>query len=218
MGNIRLDSVIDFGTESCTTVSAAGRGRICFDGMRFKVSENGGPYLDLLSVGVISSGWVDDGTVVRLATATDNVGIGTNSPVAKLHVLASFPLQTAIVGSSGTGIGVQGASTASTGVAGASTDGVGVAGTSTNGVGVFGKSTKDDGVLGNSTDGDGVDGVSTNGNGVSGSSTKGNGVFGGTRTRMEWLGLARTVMECLEAARTRMECLGLAVVARVKWV
>ena len=31
-------------------------------------------------------GWVDDGTMVRLETSTDNVGIGTNSPTGKLHV------------------------------------------------------------------------------------------------------------------------------------
>ena len=32
------------------------------------------------------SGWIDDGTVVRLETAADNVGIGTVAPEAKLHV------------------------------------------------------------------------------------------------------------------------------------
>jgi hypothetical protein len=32
------------------------------------------------------SGWTDDGSVVRLATASDNVGIGTSSPIAKLDV------------------------------------------------------------------------------------------------------------------------------------
>ena len=33
-----------------------------------------------------SSGWTDDGTVVRLSTATDSVGIGTTSPAADLEV------------------------------------------------------------------------------------------------------------------------------------
>ncbi len=32
------------------------------------------------------SGWTDDGTVVRLTTASDNVGIGTTAPGAKLHI------------------------------------------------------------------------------------------------------------------------------------
>ncbi len=32
------------------------------------------------------SGWVDDGTVVRLETSTDYVGIGTSDPAAKLHL------------------------------------------------------------------------------------------------------------------------------------
>lgn len=34
-----------------------------------------------------SGGWVDDGTVVRLATTTDSVGIGTASPAKRLHVV-----------------------------------------------------------------------------------------------------------------------------------
>jgi len=37
-----------------------------------------------------ANGWVDDGTVVRLETATDNVGIGTASPRAKLDVCGDF--------------------------------------------------------------------------------------------------------------------------------
>jgi hypothetical protein len=35
-----------------------------------------------------ASGWTDDGTVVRLTTITDNVGIGTTTPQNKLTVLA----------------------------------------------------------------------------------------------------------------------------------
>ena len=33
-----------------------------------------------------ANGWVDDGTVVRLESATDNVGIGTDSPAQRLHI------------------------------------------------------------------------------------------------------------------------------------
>lgn len=33
-----------------------------------------------------ASGWTDDGTVVRLTTASDNVGIGTTAPSNKLHI------------------------------------------------------------------------------------------------------------------------------------
>lgn len=39
-------------------------------------------------------GWVDDGTVVRLATGTDNVGIGTTTPSSKLEMLGIEPLIT----------------------------------------------------------------------------------------------------------------------------
>jgi len=32
-------------------------------------------------------GWTDDGTVVRLESATDSVGIGTDAPAEKLHIM-----------------------------------------------------------------------------------------------------------------------------------
>ncbi len=35
-------------------------------------------------------GWVDDGIVVRLETATDSVGIGTSTPSARLHVVGNM--------------------------------------------------------------------------------------------------------------------------------
>lgn len=55
-----------------------------------------------------ASGWTDDGTVVRLTTVTDQVGIGTAAPVAarKLHVLAT-----------GTNIGVRSETALSTATA-----------------------------------------------------------------------------------------------------
>lgn len=39
--------------------------------------------------GTSTAGWTDDGSVVRLNTAADNVGIGTVSPGAKLHVIGA---------------------------------------------------------------------------------------------------------------------------------
>src|SRR3989304_4363787 len=64
-------------------LSPAGSGRIYFDNVsnKFQVSENGGAYVDMISAAV-ASGWTDDGTVVRLTTITDQVGIGTAVPVA----------------------------------------------------------------------------------------------------------------------------------------
>ncbi len=55
-----------------------------------------------------SGGWVDDGTVLRLETNSDSVGIGTPSPTEKLEVDGSFRVSgTAVIGSghsySGTG-------------------------------------------------------------------------------------------------------------------
>jgi len=42
-----------------------------------------------------ANGWTDDGTVVRLETSTDKVGIGTSSPSTKLDVSESFRSGTA---------------------------------------------------------------------------------------------------------------------------
>jgi hypothetical protein len=42
------------------------------------------------NVGAGGGGWVDDGTVVRLETSTDSVGIGTTSPNSKLDVAGNI--------------------------------------------------------------------------------------------------------------------------------
>lgn len=53
----------------------------------------------------ISSGWVDDGTVVRLESAGDSIGIGTSSPQTNLHIVnvgttsARARIQTTSIGS-----------------------------------------------------------------------------------------------------------------------
>jgi len=39
-----------------------------------------------------SSGWIDDGTVVRLETASDKVGIGTTTPTEQLEITGNFNL------------------------------------------------------------------------------------------------------------------------------
>jgi hypothetical protein len=38
----------------------------------------------------VGGGWIDDGSVVKLANSGDNVGIATNFPQAKLHVIHNF--------------------------------------------------------------------------------------------------------------------------------
>ncbi|MBI1743905.1 hypothetical protein HYR54_12690 [Candidatus Acetothermia bacterium] len=53
-----------------------------------------GGVLNCISVGGgggVPSGWVDDGTVVRLANATESVGIGTNIPTSLLHLRKDVP-------------------------------------------------------------------------------------------------------------------------------
>lgn len=48
----------------------------------------------------IGGGWTDDGAVVRLKTETDNVGIGTNIPTAKLDIIGKIKISD---GTEGTG-------------------------------------------------------------------------------------------------------------------
>jgi hypothetical protein len=63
-------------------VSGAATGRIRYNNTTgtWQISTQGGAYVDIGAV--TPSGWTDDGTVVRLTTASDNVGIGTAAPGA----------------------------------------------------------------------------------------------------------------------------------------
>lgn len=67
-------------------LSVAGEGRIYFDSgtNTFQVSQNGGAYSALATSATV--GWTDDGTVVRLTSANDQVGIGTATPGAGTKV------------------------------------------------------------------------------------------------------------------------------------
>ncbi|HEY2987634.1 MAG TPA: hypothetical protein VGL11_07900 [Candidatus Binatia bacterium] len=52
-----------------------------------------------------AGGWTDDGTVVRLTTSTDNVGIGTSTPTrAKLETQGAVGNTVALFGGEGTGV------------------------------------------------------------------------------------------------------------------
>ncbi len=58
VGNFRLDRILDMGTDPCTVVSAAGRVRWCFDGTKARVSENGGPFVDVADLAeVVTLAW-----------------------------------------------------------------------------------------------------------------------------------------------------------------
>ena len=89
-----------------------------------------------------------------LATdANGNVGIGTASPFAKLHVLGDGPNSSAVYGHSNSHIGVQGVADTGDGVWGETNTGVGVVGSSSSGLGVIGISNSGVGVRGVSTTG-----------------------------------------------------------------
>lgn len=45
----------------------------------------------------VGGGWTDDGTVVRLTTITDRVGIGTANPAEKLHVVGNLKLESELI-------------------------------------------------------------------------------------------------------------------------
>ncbi len=71
VGNLRLDSLLDLGTDACSALSAAGRGRLCFNGTKFRISENGGAYQDLGGGGGGGSG---DITAVNAGTGLTGGG------------------------------------------------------------------------------------------------------------------------------------------------
>ena len=78
---------LEFAGAALPPVSPATRMRLAVDAAGLVwLSENGGPYVRLN--GTAGAGWTDDGTVVRLTTAGDQVGVGTAAPSAgfKLHI------------------------------------------------------------------------------------------------------------------------------------
>jgi hypothetical protein len=96
LGGIRIESnaaspscFLEMNEGDASSVSAANEGRIIYSesNQRFEVSENTGAYVPLGG----GSGWTDDGGVVRLTTAADQVGIGTATMTAseKLRVLGA---------------------------------------------------------------------------------------------------------------------------------
>jgi hypothetical protein len=52
-------------------------------------------------------GWVDDGSVVRLETSSDQVGIGTSSPANRLHIVGSESSPLLYVEKTGSGRGLK---------------------------------------------------------------------------------------------------------------
>ncbi|HXE74259.1 MAG TPA: hypothetical protein VNN18_01305 [Candidatus Xenobia bacterium] len=56
VGDVRINSMLDLGTDPCSAPSQSGRGHLCFNGAEFVVSENGGPYQDVLTTGDTVSG------------------------------------------------------------------------------------------------------------------------------------------------------------------
>lgn len=108
---------LHFEATSSPGLSVASEGRIYFDSgtNRFLVSQNGGAYAQLATAADV--GWTDDGTVVRLNTATDQVGMGTATPGAgtKVEIDASAGgFATGLTVSNGALVLTGGAVTAST--------------------------------------------------------------------------------------------------------
>lgn len=82
-GNSMLDSSLMMSAYSYTPgLSALSEGRIFFNGTRFMVSENNGPYKALFG----NSPWMQGATTVTLTNINDRVGIGTNAPNGALEV------------------------------------------------------------------------------------------------------------------------------------
>jgi hypothetical protein len=94
-GGSGTDAFLDMTDGDSAGVSVASHGRIRYNVTlnRFEYSENGGAYAAAFGGG--GGGWSDDGTVVRLTTATDNVAIGVATMLAseKLRVVGDTSLQ-----------------------------------------------------------------------------------------------------------------------------
>lgn len=90
-GNIKLDSsLMVTGLTAVPPTSNGGNGRIFFDQIsgKFKVSENGGPYVDMISGG--TSPWIQGAGIVTQSIIGDKVGIGTGAPSSILDIQNSY--------------------------------------------------------------------------------------------------------------------------------
>ncbi|MES2763683.1 MAG: hypothetical protein V4677_15820 [Bacteroidota bacterium] len=88
-GALEIDSTFVVNAIASAPNSSSNSGKIYFDGpsQKFKVSQNGAPFVDLISG---PSPWLQGSGLVHLANSTDNVGIGTTSPVASLDVTGNI--------------------------------------------------------------------------------------------------------------------------------
>ncbi|MES2514978.1 MAG: hypothetical protein V4580_12575, partial [Bacteroidota bacterium] len=84
-GALEIDSTFVVNAVSSPPQSSSNSGKIFFDAtsQKFKVSENGGVYVNLVNG---PSPWLQGSGLIHLTNSTDNVGIGTTSPVASLDV------------------------------------------------------------------------------------------------------------------------------------
>ena len=80
------------GINSLPSNATFGNGRIYFDqpSGKFKVSENGGAYVNLVG-GAGPSPWIQGTGFVTQGIINDKVGIGTNTPSSLLHIVNSVP-------------------------------------------------------------------------------------------------------------------------------
>lgn len=103
-GSERLDSSLTMSAyNSPPFQSAPNEGRIYFDrpSNKFKVSENGGAYVDLVG-GAGASPWIQGAGIITQNNLGDYVGIGTAAPTSQLHVYGmSDPLQMTVENSGG---------------------------------------------------------------------------------------------------------------------
>ncbi len=127
-----------------------------------------------------------------IVSRNGNVGIGTTSPSATLHVNGevkvnpngnNYGLYVTGVGTSGVGVYVDNIGSGNYGIVGN--------GAPTGGSGIEGTTTTASGVAGTATSGNGVIGITTSGNGVVGNATSGYGVFGQVTAAGGWAGLFR---------------------------
>ena len=119
----------------------------------------------------------EPGPPVNAASTDDTPAVQGTSLTSLIQIEEQLGGAVGVIGTSGSGVGVQGESTSNWGVGGTSQSQVGVMGRSTSNWGVGGTSQSGAGVVGQSTSNNGVAGTSQSGSGVTAQSTSGSGLW-----------------------------------------
>jgi len=98
--SLNVNGPFSFGATTAPAVAPAGQGRFYFDNAtnRFRISENGNPFVNLVGSGISGTGTVNKvplwsaGTTIGdslIAQTNSNIGINTSSPQSRFHTVGT---------------------------------------------------------------------------------------------------------------------------------